>query len=110
MSISELLNHRLSSLGCERLPVAVVKVLRERIEEANEKSLVRIIERTATASKIAKIFVQELGGNSAKSHGGCKGERAAFPFDQADPLVLPPQNETESVAGTTTLPPQLNRP
>jgi len=108
MSTSEILSHRLAELGCERLPSGVLKVLRENVEQSLAKALVRIVEREVSASKIARIFVKELATSSPKSKGGFKGDRATVPFDQPDPFVLPWQNETGAVTGTTA--PLPNKP
>lgn len=102
MNIEAHLSARLHQLGCERLPSAVVKALREKVGQSVEKAIGRIVEREISASKIAKIFLQEVAGCPAKSKGGFKGDRATVPFDQPDPLVLPWQNESGAVTGTTT--------
>ena len=101
MNISEAISQRFSQLGCERLPVRVIQVLRQKIEQAQEKNLLRIVEREVTGSKIAKIFVRELTHNPNKSKGGFKGESEAGTFDQPDFLIMPPRDETNPVTGTT---------
>jgi len=102
MSTSEIFNCRLTRIGCERLPFGVVKTLRENVERSIAKAVERIVEREVTTSKIAKIFVRDVDSRNARTKGGFKGERATVPFDQPDPLVLPWQNESGAVTGTTT--------
>ena len=102
MSTSEIFNCRLTRIGCERLPFGVVKTLRENVERSIAKAVERIVEREVTTSKIAKIFVRDVDNRNARTKGGFKGEIADVPFDQSDPFILPPQNETETVTGTTT--------
>lgn len=96
----------MTDLGCERLPAPVVAILHQQVEAACAKMASRIVARELTANKISRLLLEEMRKQSGKNQGGCKGDVSTIPFDQSDLLILPLQNETRAVTGTTTTNPR----
>lgn len=101
MSTADLIKARMTALGCERLPSPVVAILRRKVETACEKLASRVVARELTASKISRLLLDEMRKTSQAERGGLKGAVPTSPFDQSDLLVLPLQDETRAVTGTT---------